>query len=70
MVWQLYEETLQDNERLREKLKKTEDDLTECKLRLTNSNSNSVSMRRRCSKKGNSYSCRIIWIFFLFPLLR
>lgn len=40
---QLYEETLTENERLREKLKKTEDELMDCQLRLTDSSKQMVS---------------------------
>ncbi|KAK7590544.1 hypothetical protein V9T40_002157 [Parthenolecanium corni] len=39
----LYEETLSDNERLREKLKRTEDELDDYKLRLSDSSKSSVS---------------------------
>ncbi|XP_065226131.1 protein phosphatase 1 regulatory subunit 12B isoform X3 [Planococcus citri] len=45
----LYEETLVENERLRDKLRKTEDDLTECKLRLTDSSSSSSSTTNKNS---------------------
>ncbi len=41
--FQLYEAMLSENEVLRSKLKKTEDELTDCKLRLSDSSKNSVS---------------------------